>query len=33
MLFDAEDTGLLNSQEAASAVGNHRMFDWVDEYI
>lgn len=33
MLFDAEDTGLLHCQEAASAIGNHRMFDWVDEYI
>lgn len=33
MLFTEEDTGLLHCQEAASAVGNHRMFDWVDEYI
>jgi Alpha/beta hydrolase family len=33
LLFDAEDTGLLHCQEAASAVANHRMFDWVDEYI
>lgn len=33
MLFDEEDTGLLHCQEAASAVSNHRLFDWIDEYI
>ncbi|WP_246357254.1 alpha/beta hydrolase family protein [Pyxidicoccus fallax] len=33
MLFTAEDTGLLHCQEAAQAVANHRMFDWLDEYI
>lgn len=33
MLFEAEDTGLLHCQEAASAVSNHRLFDWIEEYI
>ncbi|MES2058096.1 MAG: alpha/beta fold hydrolase [Pseudomonadota bacterium] len=33
MLFDAEDTGLLHCQEGASAVSNHRLFDWIDDYI
>jgi hypothetical protein len=33
MLFTEEDTGLLHCQEGAQAVANHRMFDWVDEYL
>lgn len=33
LLFAEEDTGLLHCQEAAQAVANHRMFDWLDEYI
>ena len=33
MLFTQEDTGLLHCQEGAQAVANHRMFDWLDEYI
>ena len=33
MLFTEEDTGLLHCQEAAQAVANHRMFDWLDEHI
>ena len=33
LLFTEEDTGLLHCQEAAQAVANHRMFDWVDEYL
>jgi hypothetical protein len=33
LLFTEEDTGLLHCQEAAQAVANHRMFDWLDEYI
>ncbi|RKG93672.1 alpha/beta hydrolase family protein [Corallococcus terminator] len=33
LLFTQEDTGLLHCQEAAQAVANHRMFDWLDEYI
>lgn len=33
MLFDKQDTGLLHCQEGASAVSNHRLFDWIDEYI
>ncbi len=33
MLFSAEDTGLLHVQEGAQAVANHRMFDWLEEYL
>ncbi len=33
MLFTEEDTGLLHCQEAAQAVANHRMFDWLDEHL
>lgn len=33
MLFTEEDTGLMHVQEAAQAVANHRMFDWLDEYL
>ncbi|MGH6617209.1 alpha/beta hydrolase family protein [Sphingomonas sp.] len=33
MLFEAEDTGLLHCQEGAAAVSNHRLYDWIDEYI
>ncbi|MGY4395503.1 hypothetical protein ACVWZA_000664 [Sphingomonas sp. UYAg733] len=33
ILFDARDTGLLHCQEAAGAVSDHRLFDWIDEYI
>ncbi|NOK08955.1 alpha/beta hydrolase family protein [Corallococcus exercitus] len=33
MLFTAADTGLLHCQEGAQAVANHRMFDWLDEYL
>lgn len=33
LLFTEEDTAQLHCQEAAQAVANHRMFDWVDEYI
>lgn len=33
MLFDEDDTGLLHCQEGAAAVSNHRLFDWIDEYI
>jgi hypothetical protein len=33
LLFDETDTGLLHCQEAAQAVANHRMFDWVDEQL
>ncbi|WP_163998393.1 alpha/beta hydrolase family protein [Pyxidicoccus caerfyrddinensis] len=33
LLFTEEDTGQLHCQEGAQAVANHRMFDWVDEYI
>ncbi|QNQ10779.1 alpha/beta hydrolase family protein [Sphingomonas alpina] len=33
MLFEAEDTGLLHCQEGAAAVSDHRLFDWIDEYI
>lgn len=33
LLFTEEDTGLLHCQEGAQAVANHRMFDWVDEYL
>jgi len=33
MVFTEEDTGLLHVQEGAAAVANHRMFDWLDEYL
>lgn len=33
LLFTEEDTGLLHCQEGAQAVANHRMFDWLDEYL
>jgi hypothetical protein len=33
LLFDEHDTGLLHCQEAAQAVANHRMFDWVDQQL
>ncbi|RKI37966.1 alpha/beta fold hydrolase [Corallococcus sp. AB004] len=33
MLFTTQDTGLLHCQEGAQAVANHRMFDWLDEYL
>jgi esterase/lipase len=33
MLFTAEDTGLQHVQEGAQAIANHRMFDWLDEYL
>ena len=33
MLFSEQDTGLLHCQEGAQAVANHRMFDWLDQYL